>query len=50
MSLASMNVRCPRCGTAMTATDGGHTDDDDRLKGTTADCRDCETSVELYYY
>jgi ribosomal protein S27E len=46
-----MNVRCPRCGTAMTATDGGHTDDDDdRLKGTTADCRDCETSVELYYY
>lgn len=50
MSFASLNVCCPQCGTAMTTTTAGHTVDDDRLKGTTADCRDCDASVELYYY
>lgn len=50
MSLATMNVTCPRCGTEIRATAGGGAVDDARLKGTTADCRSCETSVELYYY
>lgn len=46
------NVNCPHCGSTIStqAAKASHAVDDRRLKGTTADCRDCESSVELYYY
>lgn len=44
------NVSCPHCGSTISAPAAGHAVDDRRLKGTTADCRNCESSVELYYY
>lgn len=50
MSLATVNVTCPHCGTEIQATANDETVDDARLKGTTADCRSCASSVELYYY
>lgn len=49
MSLATMNVNCPHCGTEIRAIANDETVDE-RLKGTTADCRSCASSVELYYY
>lgn len=47
------NVSCPHCGSTISTSEtakAGHAVDDRRLKGTTADCRNCESSVELYYY
>lgn len=45
------NVTCPRCGsTISTTTSDGRAVEDDRLKGTTAACGDCESTIELYYY
>lgn len=44
------NVSCPRCGSTISTPTAGHGVDDQRLKGTTAACRDCEVTVELYYY
>lgn len=49
MSLATMNVTCPHCGTEIRAIANDETVDE-RLKGTTADCRSCASSIELYYY
>jgi hypothetical protein len=44
------NVGCPHCGSTISTPAAGQGVDDGRLKGTTAACRDCESTVELYYY